>query len=160
MAYAACGGIRRSSFSHRSVPFPAFPLASRSDLDHTRRSTGFGDLVPTLASGNAASSISTTQRKALPNTKFMTTIHHGIPAAHRPLFGKGECSCLPRTDFAGKASGWRGIRIARAAGMPLRSQPRSIRWMKSTSAVKYPAYRRPGRRIRRGRSTSERKLNC
>jgi hypothetical protein len=65
-------------------------------------------------------SISDDQRKALPNTKFMTTIHHGIPAdLHRPLFGKGRyLAFLGRISPEKRPD--RAIRIARAAGIPLK----------------------------------------
>ena len=64
--------------------------------------------------------ISDDQRKALPNTKFMTTIHHGIPAdLHRPLFGKGRyLAFLGRISPEKRPD--RAIRIARAAGIPLK----------------------------------------
>ena len=65
-------------------------------------------------------SISDDQRKPLPHAKFMTTIHHGIPAdLHRPSFEKGEYFA-----FLGRISPEkrpdRAIRIARAAGIPLK----------------------------------------
>ena len=64
--------------------------------------------------------ISDDQRKALPNTKFMTTIHHGIPAdLHRPLFGKGRYLAFLGRISPDKRPD-RAIRIARAAGIPLK----------------------------------------
>ena len=65
-------------------------------------------------------SISDDQRKPLPHAKFMTTIHHGIPAdLHRPSFEKGEYFA-----FLGRISPEkrpdRAIRIARAAAIPLK----------------------------------------
>jgi glycosyltransferase involved in cell wall biosynthesis len=65
-------------------------------------------------------SISDDQRKPLPHAKFMTTIHHGIPAdLHRPSLKKGKYFA-----FLGRISPEkrpdRAIRIARAAGIPLK----------------------------------------
>jgi glycosyltransferase involved in cell wall biosynthesis len=65
-------------------------------------------------------SISDDQRKPLPHARFITTIHHGIPAdLHRPSFEKGEYFA-----FLGRISPEkrpdRAIRIARAAGIPLK----------------------------------------
>ena len=63
--------------------------------------------------------ISDDQRKALPNTKFVTTIHHGIPAdLHRPLFGGRYLAFLGRISPEKRPD--RAIGIARAAGMPLK----------------------------------------
>jgi glycosyltransferase involved in cell wall biosynthesis len=65
-------------------------------------------------------SISDDQRKPLPHAKFMTTIHHGIPAdLHRPSFEKGKyLAFLGRISPEKRPD--RAIRIARAAGMPLK----------------------------------------
>jgi glycosyltransferase involved in cell wall biosynthesis len=65
-------------------------------------------------------SISDDQRKPLPLAKFMTTIHHGIPAnLHRPLFEKGSyLAFLGRISPEKRPD--RAIRIARAAGIPLK----------------------------------------
>src|ERR1700723_4774205 len=65
-------------------------------------------------------SISDDQRKPLPHAKFMTTIHHGIPAdLHRPSFEKGEyLAFLGRISPEKRPD--RAIRIARAAGIPLK----------------------------------------
>ena len=52
-------------------------------------------------------SISDDQRKPLPHAKFMTTIHHGIPATCTGRCSERNIPCLPRTDFSGKASGSR-----------------------------------------------------
>jgi glycosyltransferase involved in cell wall biosynthesis len=64
-------------------------------------------------------SISDDQRKPLPHTKFMKTIHHGIPAdLHRPLFEKGSyLAFLGRISPEKRPD--RAIKIARAAGIPL-----------------------------------------
>jgi glycosyltransferase involved in cell wall biosynthesis len=65
-------------------------------------------------------SISDDQRKPLPHTKFMTTIHHGIPAdLHRPLFEKGSyLAFLGRISPEKRPD--RAIKIARAADIPLK----------------------------------------
>jgi glycosyltransferase involved in cell wall biosynthesis len=65
-------------------------------------------------------SISDDQRKPLPHTKFMTTIHHGIPAdLHRPSFEKGSyLAFLGRISPEKRPD--RAIKIARAAGIPLK----------------------------------------
>jgi glycosyltransferase involved in cell wall biosynthesis len=65
-------------------------------------------------------SISDDQRKPLPHTKFMKTIHHGIPAdLHRPLFEKGSyLAFLGRISPEKRPD--RAIKIARAAGIPLK----------------------------------------
>jgi glycosyltransferase involved in cell wall biosynthesis len=65
-------------------------------------------------------SISDDQRKPLPHAKFMTTIHHGIPAdLHQPVFEKGSyLAFLGRISPEKRPD--RAIRIARAAGIPLK----------------------------------------
>jgi glycosyltransferase involved in cell wall biosynthesis len=65
-------------------------------------------------------SISDHQRKPLPRAKFMTTIQHGIPAdLHRPSFEKGRyLAFLGRISPEKRPD--RAIRIARAAGIPLK----------------------------------------
>jgi glycosyltransferase involved in cell wall biosynthesis len=65
-------------------------------------------------------SISDDQRKPLPHADFIATIHHGIPPdLHRPSFEPGRY-----LDFLGRISPEkrpdRAIRIARAAGIPLK----------------------------------------
>jgi glycosyltransferase involved in cell wall biosynthesis len=65
-------------------------------------------------------SISNAQRKPLPRANLVATIHHGIPVdLHRPSFGQGSY-----VAFLGRISPEkrpdRAIRIARAAGMPLK----------------------------------------
>jgi hypothetical protein len=65
-------------------------------------------------------SISDDQRKPLPHAKFMTTIHHGIPAdLHRPSFENGKYLAFLGRISPDKRPD-RAIRIARAAGMPLK----------------------------------------
>jgi glycosyltransferase involved in cell wall biosynthesis len=65
-------------------------------------------------------SISDDQRKSLPHAKFMTTIHHGIPTdLHRPSFENGKyLAFLGRISPEKRPD--RAIRIARAAGIPLK----------------------------------------
>ena len=65
-------------------------------------------------------SISHDQRKSLPHANFVATIHHGIPAdLHRPSFEQGRyLAFLGRISPEKRPD--RAIRIARAAGMPLK----------------------------------------
>jgi glycosyltransferase involved in cell wall biosynthesis len=65
-------------------------------------------------------SVSDDQRKPLPNAKFMTTIHHGIPAdLHVPVFENGSyLAFLGRISPEKRPD--RAIRIARTAGIPLK----------------------------------------
>jgi glycosyltransferase involved in cell wall biosynthesis len=65
-------------------------------------------------------SISHDQRKSLPHANFLATIHHGIPAdLHRPSFEQGRyLAFLGRISPEKRPD--RAIRIARAAGMPLK----------------------------------------
>jgi glycosyltransferase involved in cell wall biosynthesis len=60
------------------------------------------------------------QCKALRYPKFMATIHHGIPAdLHQPSFGDGKyLAFLGRISPEKRPD--RAIRIARAAGVPLK----------------------------------------
>jgi glycosyltransferase involved in cell wall biosynthesis len=65
-------------------------------------------------------SISNDQRKPLPHANYVATVHHGIPAGlHRPSFEPGSY-----VAFLGRISPEkrpdRAIRIARAAGIPLK----------------------------------------
>jgi glycosyltransferase involved in cell wall biosynthesis len=65
-------------------------------------------------------SISDDQRKSLPHANFVATIHHGIPAdLHRPSFEQGRyLAFLGRISPEKRPD--RAIRIARAAGIPLK----------------------------------------
>jgi glycosyltransferase involved in cell wall biosynthesis len=65
-------------------------------------------------------SISDDQRKPLPHANFVSTIHHGLPAdLHQPSFGQGSyVAFLGRISPEKRAD--RAIRIARAAGIPLK----------------------------------------
>jgi glycosyltransferase involved in cell wall biosynthesis len=65
-------------------------------------------------------SISNDQRKPLPHANFVATIHHGIPAAlHQPSFAHGGYLAFLGRISAEKRPD-RAIRIARAAGIPLK----------------------------------------
>jgi glycosyltransferase involved in cell wall biosynthesis len=65
-------------------------------------------------------SVSSNQRKPLPQANFVATIHHGIPAdLHRPSFEQGSyLAFLGRISPEKRPD--RAIRIARAAGLPLK----------------------------------------
>jgi glycosyltransferase involved in cell wall biosynthesis len=65
-------------------------------------------------------SISNHQREPLPDANFVATIHHGIPAEqHRPSFQHGSyLAFLGRISPEKRPD--RAIRIARAAGIPLK----------------------------------------
>jgi glycosyltransferase involved in cell wall biosynthesis len=65
-------------------------------------------------------SISDDQRKPLPHANFVATIHHGIPTGlHRPSFEQGSyLAFLGRISPEKRPD--RAIRIARAAGIPLK----------------------------------------
>jgi glycosyltransferase involved in cell wall biosynthesis len=65
-------------------------------------------------------SVSGNQRKPLPHANFVATIHHGIPATlHQPSFERGSyLAFLGRISPEKRPD--RAIRIARAAGIPLK----------------------------------------
>jgi glycosyltransferase involved in cell wall biosynthesis len=65
-------------------------------------------------------SVSGDQRKPLPHANFVATIHHGIPVClHRPSFERGSyLAFLGRISPEKRPD--RAIRIARAAGLPLK----------------------------------------
>jgi glycosyltransferase involved in cell wall biosynthesis len=65
-------------------------------------------------------SVSTDQRKPLPLANYVATIHHGIPPdLHRPSFEQGSyLAFLGRISPEKRPD--RAIRIARAAGIPLK----------------------------------------
>ena len=104
-------------------------------------------------------SISDDQRKPLPQAKFMTTIHHGIPAdLHRPSFETGRYFA-----FLGRISPEkrpdRAIRIARAAGIPLKIAAKVDKVDEEYFRSEIlPLIDGPGVELS-GRSTSERKQN-
>ena len=120
-----CDRAKEFDIFHFHIDFFHFPLfrslAGRTLTTlHGRQDLGdlgtfysrFGEM-PLVA-------ISDDQRKALPNTKFMMTIHHGIPAdLHRPLFKKGSyLAFLGRISPEKRPD--RAIRIARTTGIPLK----------------------------------------
>jgi glycosyltransferase involved in cell wall biosynthesis len=102
--------------------FPLFrPLARRTVTTlHGRQD--LGDLKPFYSRFGEMPlvSISDDQRKPLPHANFVRTIHHGIPAdLYRPSLEQGSY-----VAFLGRISPEkrpdRAIRIARAAGIPLK----------------------------------------
>src|ERR1700686_5091029 len=102
--------------------FPVFrPLAART-LTTLHGRQDLGDLKPFYSrfGDMPLISISDHQRKPLPHANFVATIHHGIPAdLHPPSFEQGSY-----VAFLGRISPEkrpdRAIRIARAAGIPLK----------------------------------------
>ncbi len=102
--------------------FPLFrSLASRTVTTlHGRQD--LADLKPFYARFGEMPlvSISHDQRKSLPHANFVATIHHGIPAdLHRPSFEQGRyLAFLGRISPEKRPD--RAIRIARAAGIPLK----------------------------------------
>ena len=102
--------------------FPLFrSLASRTLTTlHGRQDLGDLETFYSRFSEMPLVSISDDQRKPLPHAKFMKTIHHGIPAdLHRPSFEKGKyLAFLGRISPEKRPD--RAIRIARAAGIPLK----------------------------------------
>jgi glycosyltransferase involved in cell wall biosynthesis len=102
--------------------FPLFRSLANRTLTTLHGRQDLGDLG-TFYSGFREMplvSISDDQRKPLPHAKFMTTIHHGIPAdLHRPSFEKGKYLAFLGRISPDKRPD-RAIRIARAAGMPLK----------------------------------------
>jgi glycosyltransferase involved in cell wall biosynthesis len=102
--------------------FPLFRSLAARTLTTLHGRQDLGDLKPFYGRFGEMPlvSISDDQRKPLPLTKFMTTIHHGIPAdLHRPLFEKGSyLAFLGRLSPEKRPD--RAIRIARAAGIPLK----------------------------------------
>jgi glycosyltransferase involved in cell wall biosynthesis len=88
-------------------------LHGRQDLGNLKRFYSRFDEMPLV-------SISNDQRKPLPHANFVGTIHHGIPAElHRPSFEQGSyLAFLGRISKEKRPD--RAIRIARAAGIPLK----------------------------------------
>jgi glycosyltransferase involved in cell wall biosynthesis len=102
--------------------FPLFrSLASRT-LTTLHGRQDLGDLKPFYSQFGEMPlvSISNDQRKPLPHANFVATIHHGIPAElHRPSFEEGSyLAFLGRISPEKRPD--RAIRIARAAGIPLK----------------------------------------
>src|SRR5271169_3441708 len=102
--------------------FPLFRSLAARTLTTLHGRQDLGDLKPFYHRFGEMPlvSISDDQRKPLPHAKFMTTIHHGIPAdLHRPLFETGKyLAFLGRISPEKRPD--RAIRIARAAGIPLK----------------------------------------
>ena len=88
-------------------------LHGRQDLSDLKPFYSRFDEMPLI-------SISNDQRKPLPHANFVATIHHGIPAAlHQPSFAHGGyLAFLGRISSEKRPD--RAIRIARAAGIPLK----------------------------------------
>jgi glycosyltransferase involved in cell wall biosynthesis len=102
--------------------FPLFrSLASRT-LTTLHGRQDLGDLKPFYSRFGEMPliSVSDDQRKPLPHANFVATIHHGIPAdLHPPSFEQGSyVAFLGRISREKRPD--RAIRIARAAGIPLK----------------------------------------
>ena len=102
--------------------FPLFRALAHRTLTTLHGRQDLADLKPFYSRfGNMPLiSISDDQRRPLPRANFVATIHHGIPAGlHRPSFEQGSY-----VAFLGRISPEkrpdRAIRIARAAGIPLK----------------------------------------
>ena len=102
--------------------FPLFRSLAARTLTTLHGRLDLGDLKPFYYRfGNMPlASVSNDQRKPLPSANFMATIYHGIPAdLHRPSFGQGGyLAFLGRISPEKRPD--RAIRIARAAGIPLK----------------------------------------
>jgi glycosyltransferase involved in cell wall biosynthesis len=102
--------------------FPLFRSLAARTLTTLHGRQDLGDLKPFYSrfGDMPLVSISNDQRKPLPHANFVATIHHGIPAdLHRPLFEKGRyLAFLGRISPEKRPD--RAIRIARAAGIPLK----------------------------------------
>jgi glycosyltransferase involved in cell wall biosynthesis len=102
--------------------FPLFRSLAARTLTTLHGRQDLGDLKPFYGRFGEMPlvSISNNQRKPLPHANFVATIHHGIPAGlYRPSFEQGSY-----VAFLGRISPEkrpdRAIRIARAAGIPLK----------------------------------------
>jgi glycosyltransferase involved in cell wall biosynthesis len=102
--------------------FPLFRLMADRTLTTLHGRLDLADLQPFYSHFGEMPlvSISNAQRRPLPAANFVATIHHGIPAdLHQPSFNKGNY-----VAFLGRISPEkrpdRAIRIARAAGIPLK----------------------------------------
>ena len=102
--------------------FPLFRTLAARTLTTLHGRQDLGDLKPFYSRFGEMPliSISNDQRKPLPHANFVATIHHGIPAGlHRPSFAHGGyLAFLGRISPEKRPD--RAIRIARAAGMPLK----------------------------------------
>jgi glycosyltransferase involved in cell wall biosynthesis len=102
--------------------FPLFRSLAARTLTTLHGRQDLGDLKPFYGRFGEMPlvSISNNQRKPLPHANFVATIHHGVPAGlHRPSYEQGSY-----VAFLGRISPEkrpdRAIRIARAAGIPLK----------------------------------------
>jgi glycosyltransferase involved in cell wall biosynthesis len=102
--------------------FPLFRSLAARTLTTLHGRQDLGDLKPFYSRFGEMPlvSISDDQRKPLPHANFVATIHHGIPAElHRPSFEQGSyLAFLGRISPEKRPD--RAIRIARAAGIPLK----------------------------------------
>ena len=102
--------------------FPLFRALATRTLTTLHGRQDLGDLKPFYSRFGEMPlvSISNDQRKPLPHANFVATIQHGIPAdLHRPSFEKGSyLAFLGRISPEKRPD--RAIRIARAAGIPLK----------------------------------------
>jgi glycosyltransferase involved in cell wall biosynthesis len=102
--------------------FPLFKSLAARTLTTLHGRLDLGDLKPFYSRFGEMPlvSISNDQRKPLPHANFVTTIHHGIPAdLHRPSLERGSyLAFLGRISPEKRPD--RAIRIARAAGIPLK----------------------------------------
>jgi glycosyltransferase involved in cell wall biosynthesis len=102
--------------------FPLFRSLAARTLTTLHGRQDLGDLKPFYYRFGEMPlvSISNDQRKPLPHANFVATIHHGIPAdLHRPSFEQGSyLAFLGRISPEKRPD--RAIRIARAAGIPLK----------------------------------------
>ena len=104
------------------VHFPLFRSLAARTLTTLHGRLDLPDLKPFYHRFGkmALVSISNDQRKPLPHANFVSTIQHGIPAdLHRPSFEQGSyLAFLGRISPEKRPD--RAIRIARAAGIPLK----------------------------------------
>jgi glycosyltransferase involved in cell wall biosynthesis len=104
------------------VHFPLFRSLAARTLTTLHGRQDLGDLKPFYFrfSEMPLVSISNDQRKPLPHAHFVATVYHGIPAdLHLPSLGQGGyLAFLGRISPEKRPD--RAIRIARAAGMPLK----------------------------------------
>jgi glycosyltransferase involved in cell wall biosynthesis len=102
--------------------FPLFRALAAQTLTTLHGRQDLGDLKPFYSRFRDMPliSISDDQRRPLPHANFLATIHHGIPAGlHPPSFGPGSyLAFLGRISPEKRPD--RAIRIARAAGIPLK----------------------------------------
>ena len=114
-----------STFVHFHIDlfhFPLFRSLAARTLTTLHGRQDLGDLKPFYSRFGEMPlvSISNDQRKPLPHANFVATIQHGIPAdLHRPSFEPGGyLAFLGRISPEKRPD--RAIRIARAAGIPLK----------------------------------------